>query len=700
MARLLRSAWRLNPAVPETGPFAERILAGRGLVSPQAVQEFLHPSIERLQDPFLLPDMEKACSLIINALREKKTVMIHGDYDVDGITATALLVRFLNQARASCLWMIPDRTADGYGLSAAGAEKIIGSGASLLITADCGIANLEEIRRLNQAGVKVIVTDHHECPPQLPEAEAIINPKRPDSACPFPHLAGVGVALKLTQALSMRLGLGDLWQAGLELAALGTVADVVPLLDENRILVFEGLKRIPGQRLPGLAALLNTVGQAGRAVTSQTLGFAVAPRINAAGRLGSASRALDLLLTDDPAEAGQIAAELADLNRQRQDLESGITAEAIREIDSHFDFTSRDMVIVAREGWHQGVVGIVAARLADHYGRPVIVFSGEDGYFKGSGRSAGDFNLYEAIGHAARHVVKYGGHRKAAGVMIEAGEMDHFRQAVNEYARMHLSSAFERPVIQAEMETQPDQLTMDRALAIQKLEPFGEENPQPLMILRKMTIKTIRQAGNGRHVKLQLATENTSEKSTGILEGIAFGQPEADELYKAGDQVDLVFSLEINNWQGVPSVQLNIRDLAYSRTDNEFADSPWIADSLYRGGSSMQTLMRLYGLPLKALRPVREEYKYVYQFIRSHFGERPVLADLALLAGWIARSYGTDFNMFRLSRILAVFEEIRLVSLQPVGEDRVLLEMVPAGEKVQLEASLSFRNLEAEEVGG
>lgn len=693
MAMLMRKEWRLNPAVPENGSLLQRLLAGRGLTLPADAENFLNPSLDQMHDPFLLPDMDTACTIIADALAARRPIVIFGDYDVDGITATALIGRFFRRLGAACVEMIPDRINDGYGLTAAGVSRIIESGCSLLVTVDCGIASLAEIDLLNQAGIQVVVTDHHECQPQLPAAAAVINPKRPDSEYPFRGLAGVGVALKLIQGLCQKLGLGPVWQDDLELAALGTVADVVPLLDENRIIVTRGLELLPERRHSGLAALCEAVGITDRQITAQTFGFVLAPRINAAGRLGDATIALKLLLTDDPEQAAMLAATLSDLNRQRQELEAAITAEAIREIDSQFDFASREMIIVARDGWHHGVIGIVASRLSEQYCRPVIVLSGEDGIYRGSCRSWGDFDILAAIESAAAFTIKYGGHRKAAGLSVAASQLADFRRSINAYASRTLQPDNLQPVLTADLEATPADLTLENARAIQQLSPFGEDNPQPLLILRQLTLTSIRMAGNGRHLKLQM----TEPDGRSVLEGIAFGLGEADDLFSAGDQIDVLFSLEINNWMGKNSISLNIRDLVHCRANDEFRDLPWIADRVYILQPDLKTLMARYSLPVQALRPDKSEYKSVYQYIRSKFGEQPVLADLSLLARRIAHSYRSDLNPFRLSRILSVFQETRLIDLQRMGQDRVRLTMLPSAARVRLEDSPTYQQLQAEE---
>ncbi|HAL73691.1 MAG TPA: single-stranded-DNA-specific exonuclease RecJ [Clostridiales bacterium] len=693
MALLMRKEWRLNAAVPQAGTLAERILHSRGLFEPAQVSAFLNPSLDFLHDPFLLPDMDQACAVIIEAINSHETLFIHGDYDVDGITATALLSRFLRRIGVPCREVIPDRMTDGYGLTSAGAARILAEGGRFLVTVDCGIASLEEISQLRQAGVRVIVTDHHECQPTLPPAEAVVNPKRSDSSYPFRGLAGVGVALKLIQAISIRMNLGDLWQADLELAALGTVADVVPLLGENRMIVSTGLARISKKQQCGLAALIEAVGLSEKTVTAQTLGYVLAPRINAAGRLGNASVALDLLLTEDPAVAAVAAASLSDLNRRRQEMEISIMAEAIQDIDNNFDFTGSDLIVVARENWHHGVIGIVAARLAEQYCRPVIVMTGEDGVYRGSCRTWGDYDILAAISAASQYTVKFGGHRKAAGLVVKEDELADFIQAINEHARKTLQPEQLRPTLQADLEVSPAELTVANALALQQLAPFGEDNPQPQLICRKLPLSSVRLTGNGRHLKLQLSAPDRQNQ----LDAIAFGLGEADDLFAQGDAVDILFSLDLNEWMGRATVQLTVRDIRHSDCQDELLDRPWLAEEAYGHCTDLKPLMNQFRVPLQALKPSHNEYKAVYQFIKARYGEQPLIADLSLLSRRVARSYGFNLNGFRLARILTVFEETGLLSLQRLGADRVRLALLPAANRVRLEDSPTYQRLQAEE---
>ncbi len=690
MAMLVRKIWRIQQDAPATGPLADRILASRNVSDPDFLAAYFNPSLDQLHDPGLFQDMEAACKILSGAISRKQTIAIHGDYDVDGITSTALLSRFLRRLGVETEIFIPDRMTDGYGLSPCGVSRIIESGCQIVITVDCGISSCDEVRQLKDQGIQVIVTDHHECQSELPPADAVINPKRKDSRYPFRGLAGVGVTLKLVQGLCRHLNLGDIWQDDLDLAALGTVADVVPLVDENRVIVSYGLRQINQRRHCGISALLDVVNMSDKQTTAKTMGYVLAPRINAAGRLGDAAKALRLLDPVDETTAKQAAKDLSELNSRRQAMEASILAEAVSEIDSAFDFDSSDLIVVANENWHQGVIGIVAARLAEQYCRPVIALTGDDGMFRGSCRTWGEFDILAALSAAEAHIDKYGGHRKAAGLAVRMDQLDAFKQAVNDYARQNMDPDQLQPVMMADLTVNLQDLTIGNALAIEELEPFGEENPQPMLVCRNMSLLDVKLTGNGRHMKMQLAGPGGER-----LDAIAFGMGDADDLFAGGDQVDLLFALDINRWRNRERLQLLVRDIKHSQQLDEFLDQPWIAERLHDESSSLDSVMDRYNVPLDALRPSHTEFKAVYQYIKARYNDETLLTDLSLLARRIARSYRIDINGFRLARILQVFSETNLVVLQRLGEDRVRLSLLPCNQKVRLEESETYQKLQS-----
>lgn len=688
---LIRKTWQISGDPDHPGSLFERVIANRGLLQANAQQAFLHASLQDLHDPFLLPDMAAACAAVVLACRSGRRIVVHGDYDADGLTSTALLIRFLRRIGTDCAWLVPDRLQDGYGLSSTSVTRAIDLQAGLLITVDCGMTGCAEVDALQASGIPVIITDHHECPPRWPSAQAVINPKRPDSRYPFAGLAGVGVTLKLIQALCQVLNLGDIWQEGLGLVALGTVADVVPLIDENRILVREGLQAIAAGRQVGLSALLAANNQGDRVPDTTTLGFTLAPRLNAAGRLGDVLPAIDLLLTDDPIAAARQAAGLNEQNRQRQTLEAEITSEAARIIDETFDFNGTDLIILAHKGWHQGVIGIVCSRLVEQYNRPVIILAGEGDAYRGSARSCGSFDILAAIRAAADWTVQFGGHRQAAGVAVSASQLADFCAAVNAYAARQASPEDWRPVLKADTIARPEELTLQNAQTLAQLAPFGEGNRQPMLVCRGLQLADWRLVGNGRHVKLKVSLPDGR-----MLDGIAFNLSGADDLFAVGEPVDLLFALELSTWQGRQTLQLQIRDLQPGQSGNEFVDEPWLADQDYQRTTSLQPLVLRYHLPLQVLLPSREEYVAVYQYLKARYSQHPVITDQTLLARRISRSYSINLNMFRLARILAVFQETALISLQQLGQDRIRLALQPISGRVRLEDAPTYQRLWAE----
>lgn len=549
------SKWQIDPAVPQQGSVLERILAGRGILSAAARDEFLHGSVQDLHSPFELPDMEKACAMLMHERQSGRTVMIHGDYDADGISATALLVRVFAALGLKCTPLIPDRINDGYGIALDAVQKNMGPECNLLLTVDCGIANVHEVAALKASGASVIITDHHECPPQLPAADAIINPKREDSIYPFRELSGVGVACKLAQALCRQLPCGDLWLDLLDLVALGTIADVVPLRGENRILARLGLEKMNSQPGFGITALLARMNSQKKTVTAQTVSFQIGPRINAAGRIGQADAALQLLLADNMEEALCRADLLCEYNRQRLDLEADVLLQAQTQIENKIDLADQKIIIACGDNWHQGVLGIIASRLAERYHLPAIVLSRDDsGICKGSARSWADFNMYSALQQVRAHLLQFGGHSKAAGLSLEPEKLTGFITSLQSYAQ-HNWDFQPASIGWADLILSAEKLNLDLAYELQKLEPYGEGNPQPLLIAADLQLKQVRAVGSGKHLKVSFSGENNR------LDGIGFGMGELVKVYQPGHRVDALFALEINTWMGVDKVQLNLRDL-------------------------------------------------------------------------------------------------------------------------------------------
>lgn len=548
---ILSAAKRLN-----ISPVIVTLLYNRGITSDSEIQSFLSKSMQAVHNPFLLPDMDKATDRILLALEEKQKICIYGDYDVDGITATVLLYKYLLSYGADVSYYIPDREEEGYGINIKAINKISKTGCKLLITVDCGITATGETELAKAQGMDVIITDHHTCMEKLPAATAVINPKRKDSEYPFPDLAGVGVAFKTVLALSVRLGEStkDVFYKYAPYAAIGTVADVVSLTSENRVIVDRGIKTIKTRPAPGISALLEIAGV--KELSAGSIAFSIAPRINAAGRMGSAKTAVELLLSENPNTAKEIAAELDTENQRRRAAEKDIFEEAQKFLDDNPSILSKPVLVIAGECWHKGVVGIVASRLSEKYYKPTILISYEDGTGHGSCRSIEGFNITEALAFSSDLLDKYGGHAMAAGLTVKTENIEHLADKINKFAKEKLSKEILTPKLPIDLRITAASLTEENIRIISGLEPFGEGNHMPVFAICGAEIASCMPMGEeGAHLRLQLKKDGVK------LSCVAFRMGELYNSLPAGKIVDIAFTPEINNFGGRQSIQLRIEDI-------------------------------------------------------------------------------------------------------------------------------------------
>jgi single-stranded-DNA-specific exonuclease len=523
------------------GPLAARTLARRGILSAADADEFFTMKPDGLHDPFGLPDMQKAVERLRLAAERGETAAVYGDYDADGITATCMMVRALRELGIGCVWHIPDRESDGYGLNREALEDLRRRGASLIVTVDTGVTAHKEVEMARELGVDVIITDHHECRDDLPGAVAVVNPRRADSEYPFRELAGVGVAFKLVCALS-----GD-WRGSLikyaDIVALGTIADIMPVVGENRLLITQGLRAMAVTRNPGLRALMDETEQSGKPVTADAVAFVLGPRINAAGRVGRAGVALELLLADDPAQAGELARTLCELNTLRQGRENEIVAQAMGMAEP-----SAPALVLAGEGWPTGVAGIVAARLAEQFERPAFVacLSGE--LARGSARGVPGIHLAELLHKLSPLLEAYGGHEQAAGFTVRRDNFETFRQAVE---RECASLRRGETVLEVDAEVSPGWLGLDGLRGLESLAPFGTGFPQPVFAIKDAAVESVRQIGGGKH--LRLAFDCGGRR----LDGVWFNKSEMPGTRR----LDIAFRAEINRFRGQEQPQLRLIDV-------------------------------------------------------------------------------------------------------------------------------------------
>ncbi|MGW8283654.1 MAG: single-stranded-DNA-specific exonuclease RecJ [Gemmatimonadota bacterium] len=537
-------------------PFA-RLLLGRGLESELDVRKFLSPSLDDLHDPFLMPDMQVAVDRLERAISGGERILVHGDYDADGMSAAALLTHAIRRLGASVETFVPHRTRDGYDLSEAGLERAARIGASLIVTADCGITALDAVARAGRQGRDVIITDHHRPGPRLPSAVAAVNPMRRESEYPFPDLAGVGVAFKLMQALFDRAGISSSEaNQHLDLVALGTVADQMPLHGENRILVRAGLRALAMSRKPGVRSLLTRVGALdGDAVDTEHISFRIAPRLNSVGRMGSADSGVELLMTWDQGEADRLAADLERANAERRQADQRVYAQVEEQIAKRFDPKQDRAVVVWGDDWHPGVIGIVASRIVDLTRRPAIVVSFDGEIGRGSGRSIDGFQLHAALEELSGHLERFGGHQMAAGLSIRRDRIEQFAQGLKAIAAREIAAEVGRKAIQIDAELSISEA--DRALLtwLGRASPFGAGNPAPIFLARSVQMTDVQAVGPERaHLRCVLVDEQHS------LDAIGFGLGSAHQLAGSGGRFDVLYHFEENRWNGRTRLQARMVD--------------------------------------------------------------------------------------------------------------------------------------------
>ena len=646
------------------------VLASRGIRTAEEAAAFLEHEQRLTYSPFLMADMDKAVARVQQALADHEKIAVFGDYDVDGITATCILVDYLQGRGADVLHYIPRRIEDGYGLSCDAIEGLYRKGARLLITVDCGITGVEEVDFANSLGMDVVITDHHECKETLPRAAAVVDPHRPDCPYPFKHLAGCGVALKLALALGGPDREEALFSRYCTLAAIGTVADVMQMSGENRTIVSRGLAAIEHSDFIGLHALLKEAGLAGREITSVQIGFVLAPRINAAGRMGAADKAAELLLCTDPAEAERMARDLCALNRERQNVEQTIYSQA-EEMIARLPDRDRSALVLESSRWHQGVLGIVASRLSEKYSRPSFMIHLNGATGKGSCRSWGGFNLFAALESCKDLLLGFGGHELAAGFTIEEGNIPAFRERMNDYARSFRGGEAPVSVLDVDVAiTHPSAVTLEELEALSALEPYGSGNARPVFCLLGATLLRTQNVGQNRHLKLRLG------KGSAQFDGIFFSTVAEDCGCRAGDRVDAAFYLQINEFRGSRTVQLQMVDLR---------------PSLWASGREQEALalaerctahQPISARDARRLLPTRDQFAAAWRFLERTVPEGGLTTGYLPLLRTLAAELGKAEPFPRAALCLAVFAERGLLTLER-QEDDVTLRL-HRGQKVVL----------------
>lgn len=531
-----------------------QILINKNVTKDDEIEVFLNPKRNNFYDPFLMPDMEKAVERIIKAIENKEKVLIYGDYDVDGITSTTVLKKFLEKLGITVDYHIPNRLKEGYGLNKEAIEEIAEKGTQLMITVDCGISGVEETEYAKLKGIDVIITDHHEPGEKLPNALAVVDAKIKTNRYPFNQLAGVGVVFKLIQALSIRLKLDEKeYLQYLDLVCLGTISDIVPLVDENRVIAKLGLKLVNVTKNIGLRTLLESAGYT--VADSNTISFGIAPRVNACGRMGFADQALGLLLSENRNDALELATKLNEYNKERQEKEKKIFNDALELIEQ--DEENSPAIVLGKEGWHHGVIGIVSSKITEMFFKPSILigFEGDEG--KGSGRSIPGIDLHEALLKCGNNLEKYGGHAMAIGLSLKKENFEEFKKELNEYLGS-LNIGEIKQIIKVDAIADLQSISMKTVEELKLLEPFGEENKMPIFCLKNLKIYSIRALTEGKHLKLTLRDDNME------IGAIGFNMGEMTNSLKIGDKVDIIGALEINEYNGYRNIQMNLKDVMKS----------------------------------------------------------------------------------------------------------------------------------------
>ena len=676
------SDWNIPPEQPEIPrrlteagytPLLAALLARRGLDTPEAAESFLHGGPELLGDPLLLEDMDRAAARLRLAIERRETVAVFGDYDVDGITSACLVTSFLRAKGLDCEPYIPDRMEEGYGLNLAAMDTIKARGASLIVTVDCGITAAQEAGYAASLGMDMVITDHHECGAcPLPAAVAVVDPKRPGSRYPNADLAGVGVAFKLLCAVEG--GAERVLSQYADLIATGTIADVMRMEGENRTIVQCGLESIDRSDFTGLHALLREAGLTSRPISSIQIGFVLAPRINAAGRMGRAELAAELLLTDDPVRAEKLARELCELNRERQSVEQDIFRRAIEQMED-LPESERSALVLSSADWHQGVVGIVASRLSEKFSCPSFMIHLSGGSGKGSCRSYGGFNLFNALEACSDLLVSFGGHELAAGFTIEERNIPAFRTRMNQYVRAHTGEHPPVSMLDVDVDLQhPSLITLEEVEALSLLEPYGAGNNRPVFCLRGATLESVQGVGQNRHLKLKL------QKSRVNFDGIFFSVT-ADECgVCAGMRVDAAFYLQVNEFRSQRSIQLQLIDLRPSLDPSGRENE---ALSLCRELISGGTLS-----PRDAARalPSRDQFVRAWRVLEREVGPDGVSEPMLPLLRHLSSEMVGAETFLRTAMCLQVFAERGLLSIER-KDTTLTLRLTADGKKVELNKS-------------
>lgn len=645
--------------------FLAMLMNIRGFDDAAHLREFLGEG-EPLSDPFLLKDMDKAAARITRAVDNMEKIAVYGDYDADGVTSTAMLYSYLETRGADVIFYIPQREGEGYGMNIGAVEYLKEQGVSLIVTVDNGISSVQEVARANELGIDVVVTDHHRPQEILPDAVAVVDAYRPDDTSPYKHFSGVGIAFKLLMALEDGAGdVEDLLEAYSDLAAIGTIGDIVPLTGENRTLIRAGLERLSQSDRPGVQALLENAGIAGKALTSTNVAFTLVPRINATGRMGAPERAVRLLISGYEEEAEVLSEEICADNEERRRVEAEIAEAAFADIEAKGYMKDR-VVVVDGENWHHGVIGIVASRVTERCGKPCMIISRGETEAKGSGRSIEGFSLFEAICACGDLLIKFGGHPMAAGITLKSENIEAFRKRINQYAAEHFPQ-MPTQTVTLDCKLNPAALSVSMAQSLTQLEPFGNGNPQPVFGLFNMELSNVTPVGGGGHLRLTL------EKNGAVITAMRFNTKPEELPYHIGDKIDLAVQLEAREFRGQPSLTVIVRDMKFAAFNTEKNIASLASFEKWQRGEvlSAEDKNRLY--------PDRACLAAIYRALRTVNGKE---TDQVRFVS----QFGKDMTLGLFKTALLVFEERGLVHSE-IADDTFTATLIETSGKTDITRS-------------
>lgn len=645
--------------------FLAMLMNIRGLDDAAHLREFLGEG-EPLSDPFLLKDMDKAAARITRAVDNMEKIAVYGDYDADGVTSTAMLYSYLETRGADVIFYIPQREGEGYGMNIGAVEYLKEQGVSLIVTVDNGISSVQEVARANELGIDVVVTDHHRPQEILPDAVAVVDAYRPDDTSPYKHFSGVGIAFKLLMALEDGAGdVEDLLEAYSDLAAIGTIGDIVPLTGENRTLIRAGLERLSQSDRPGVQALLENAGIAGKVLTSTNVAFTLVPRINATGRMGAPERAVRLLISGYEEEAEVLSEEICADNEERRRVEAEIAEAAFADIEAKGYMKDR-VVVVDGENWHHGVIGIVASRVTERCGKPCMIISRGETEAKGSGRSIEGFSLFEAICACGDLLIKFGGHPMAAGITLKPENIEAFRKRINQYAAEHFPQ-MPTQTVTLDCKLNPAALSVSMAQSLTQLEPFGNGNPQPVFGLFNMELSNVTPVGGGGHLRLTL------EKNGSVITAMRFNTKPEELPYHIGDKIDLAVQLEAREFRGQPSLTVIVRDMKFAAFNTEKNIASLASFEKWQRGEvlSAEDKNRLY--------PDRACLAAIYRALRTVNGKE---TDQVRFVS----QFGKDMTLGLFKTALLVFEERGLVHSE-IADDTFTATLIETSGKTDITRS-------------